>query len=187
MSKKNLTRIIGASLFGVASLLTNVKPAIAGGNSASQIVTIRIDPIRALYLDEQSNITKILSNCDTPTFESRIPVVFQGKAKIPMNNEVWSQYSLLLSKMDLNKPGLYEVTPDILQYFLSGTPYSALEKTFIDALGGKNSPDTYDKVIDTIKELKPELDLMTENSKLVLTIINGTDSSVDFSAEVITK
>lgn len=180
---KNLGEIVLASAFVAASLLTNVKSAVADGNSASQIITFSVAPIRALYLDEWGDIAKILSN--TPTFENKMPQVFQGEAEIPMNDKILEQYNLLLSRMDLSKPGVYEVSPSILQYSLPGTPYSALEKTFLDALGEKNSPDTYDKVIDTIKELEPYLDSATEDNKLVLTIVSDGNGSVDLSAEVI--
>lgn len=99
---KYLTCLLIAAFTTAVYISSDTNTATAG-DTARQVVTITIPPIRALYIDEEETIVAIFSNVQVIADEKL--QAFKSGTEIAVSDEIIAQYKELLPRIDWSKIG----------------------------------------------------------------------------------
>lgn len=163
MKPKNLKYLVGVltTALGLYTGPINTNKVYAE-NTASIKVMYEVLPIRALYVDKQDNITKILSNC--PTISDERLQVFKNGIETQMNDKIKENYHKLLPTIDWNIPKVHQIKPEpkLLQNNPPkerevGEVYSNLEKAVFNnikkTVDKEKNMSSSEEIWDKVKKL----------------------------------
>ena len=187
---KKLFRKLAPYVLATALGTAGMNIVYSDSASTSHQVVITISPIRALYLDEQDNITQIYNN--TPTITNDELQIFKNGVEISMTSEVRKQYNELLSTLNWNEPGVYQINLESEKIDNpSEENYSNLEKMRenLSDLEKMLADEISSEIIlplDKIYDAVSKVDLPANGKDyIIMTTVNGdSDGSNDISISI---
>ena len=131
------TKKILANLFLISMLAfsSDAKVNLEYFNSVTMTIEGVMPKKRILYVNEQDEVIKVISNAEK--IQYRDVEIFRGKEKIKMNAKIDYQYNIILSTLNFNKKIDHSIAPMYIPNPLlkkDGKPYSGLELKVIDIL-----------------------------------------------------